>query len=141
MPRNNKTSANVVAILTIEQVAPSGIRLEQFSTDAGVAVDAVQEVQAEMTLDGQLTVGYTPNPYVVNLTIQPTSPVVPYLREAQLVQKAMKTPLGAGLTVYYPATDRTYNFVNGVITQMTPMPAANRVQDPITVQLTFEDCQ
>lgn len=141
MPRNNKTSANVVAILSIEQVAPSGIRLEQFSTDAGIAADAVQEVQAEMTLDGQLTVGYTPNPYVVNLTIQPTSPVVPYLREAQLVQKAMKTPLGAGLTVYYPATDRTYNFVNGVITQMTPMPAANRVQDPITVQLTFEDCQ
>lgn len=141
MPRNNKTSANVVAILSIEQVAPSGIRLEQFSTDAGIAADAVQEVQAEMTLDGQLTVGYTPNTYVVNLTIQPTSPVVPYLREAQLVQKAMKTPLGAGLTVYYPATDRTYNFVNGVITQMTPMPAANRVQDPITVQLTFEDCQ
>lgn len=141
MPRNNKTSANVVAILSIEQVAPSGIRLEQFSTDAGIAADAVQEVQAEMTLDGQLTVGYTPNPYVVNLTIQPTSPVVPYLREAQLVQKSMKTPLGAGLTVYYPSTDRTYNFVNGVITQMTPMPAANRVQDPITVQLTFEDCQ
>lgn len=140
MPRNNKTSANVVAILTIEQVAPSGIRLEQFSTDAGVAVDAVQEVQADMTLDGHLTSGYTPNPYVANITVQPTSPVVPYLREAQLVQKAQKSPLGVSLTVYYPATDRTYVFTNGVITQMMPMPAANRVQDPITLQLTFEDC-
>ena len=94
-----------------------------------------------MTLDGHLVKGYTPNPYVVNLTLQPTAPAIAYLREAQALQKSLKTPLGVELTVYYPATDRTYQFVNGVFTQMMPMPAANRVQDPVTVQMTFEDCQ
>ena len=140
MPRNNKTSANVVAWLKIENVCPSGVQLSQFSTDAGIVADAVQEVQTEMTLDGHLVAGYTPNPVVVNVTLQPTSPVIAYLREAQLAQKAARNPLGVGLTVYFPATDRTFNFTNGYFTQLQPMPPANRVQDPITVQMTFEDC-
>ena len=141
MPLKNKTSANVVAWLKIENVCQTGIQLTQISKDAGIAADAVQEVQADMTLDGHLVKGYAPNPYVVNLTLQPTAPAIAYLREAQALQKSLKTPLGVELTVYYPATDRTYQFVNGVFTQMMPMPAANRVQDPVTVQMTFEDCQ
>lgn len=141
MARNNKTSANVVAWMTIEQVAPSGIELSQFSTDAGIVADAVQEVQAEMTLDGHLVAGYTPNPQVVSITLQPTSPAIPYIRELQMAQKAAKSPLEIGLTVYLPGTDKTYNFVRGFVTQMQAMPPINRVQDPLTIQITFEDCQ
>lgn len=138
MPLPNKTSANVSAVLTIEDVAPAGFELSQFSTDAGVVADAVQEVQADMTLDGKLVAGYTPNPVVVTVTLQPTSPSLAYFREAIQRQRSENTVLECNLNVFYPSTGRTYRFVNGAITSSTPMPGANRVQGDLTYQLTFE---
>lgn len=138
MALNNKTSANLVAVLTIEDIAPAGIELSQFSTDAGVVAEAVQEVQAEMTLDGHLVVGYTPNPQVVSITLQPTSPSLIYLREMMQAQRSRRTPLKVGLTVAYPSTGQTFSFENGVLSSGQAMPAGNRVQDPVTLQFTFE---
>lgn len=138
MPLNNKTSADLSAWLTIEEIAPAGFQLSQYSTDAGIVAESVQDVQAEMTLDGHLVVGYTPNPQVVTLTLQPTSPAIPYFRELILTQKTRRRPLEIGLTVTLPATGRSYSFTSGVLTQSQAMPPVNRVQDPLTFQITFE---
>nr|DAK88666.1 MAG TPA: Protein of unknown function (DUF3277) [Caudoviricetes sp.] len=138
MALNNKTSANLVAWMMIEDVAPAGFELTQFDTDAGVVAEQIAEVQADMTLDGKLVVGYTPNPQVVNITLQPTSPAVPYFRELQQTQRTRKQPLQVDLTVSFPATGRNYVFSGGVLTQGTAMPAGNRVQGVLNFQFTFE---
>lgn len=138
MSRNDKTSANLVAIMTIEGVAPAGFQLSQFSTDAGIVAEQVAEVQTDMTLDGHLTVGYTPQPQVVSITLMPTSPALPYLRQLQQAQRTLKKPLQIGLTVTFPSTGRSYSFTNGYLTNGQVMPPANRVQDPVTLQVTFE---
>lgn len=138
MALNNKTSANVSAWMTIEDVAPSGFELSQFSTDAGIVAEAVQDIQAEMTLDGEMVVGYTPNPQVVSITLQPTSPSLPYFRQLIQAQRSGRSPLEVNLTVTLPATNRTYRFSEGVLTSSTSMPGVNRVQDVLAFQFTFK---
>ena len=138
MALNNKTSANVAAWMTIEGVAPSGFALEQFSTDAGIVAETVSDVQAEPTLDGHMVVGYTPNLHVVTVTLQPTSPSIPYLRELIQAQRSRRTALEVNLTVTLPATGKKYSFVEGVLTSSVSMPGVNRVQDPMTFQFTFK---
>lgn len=137
MAINNKTSANVSAWMTIEDVATAGFALEQFSTDAGIVAEAVQDVQAEPTLDGHMVVGYTPNLQTVSITLQPTSPSLPYLRQLVQAQRSTRSPLEVNLTVTLPATGRTYRFVEGVLTNSQSMPGVNRVQDPLVYQFTF----
>lgn len=137
MPLNNKTSANVSAWMTIEAIAPAGFALEQFSTDAGIVAETVADVQAEPTLDAHMVVGYTPNLQVVTVTLQPTSPSLPYLRQLVQKQRSDRTVLEVNLTVTLPATDRTYRFVEGVLTSSQSMPGVNRVQDPLVYQFTF----
>lgn len=134
----NRTSANALAYMTIDTIAPAGFYLDQFSTDAGVVADAVQEVQADMTLDGHLLFAYTPNPVVVNVTLAPTSPSLDYLRQLQQAQRTGKEPFGVGLTVTYPATGKRYVFSGGAMTSAAPMPGLNRAQEMLTFQFTFE---
>ncbi len=137
MALNNKTSADLVAILTLEDVAPSGIQLSQFSTDAAIQAEAIQEVQAEMTVDAEMVYGYTPNPIPVTITLQPTSPAIPYIREFMQAQRTAKAPLEVGLTVSLPSTGKTYTYSGGALTQGQAMPPVNRVLDPISLQFTF----
>ncbi len=134
---NQRTSANVQAWMTIEDIAPAGFQLSQFSTDAGIVADANQEVQADMTLDGELVTAYTPSPVVVNITLMPTSPAIPYLRQLLQAQRSENCTFEINLTVTTTKPARTYRFTEGAITSSTAMPGMNRVQDPLTFQITF----
>lgn len=134
---NQRTSANVSAWMTIEEIAPAGFQLSQFSTDAAIVAEAQQNVQADMTVDGYLVTAYTPSTVVVNVTLMPTSPALPYLRQLAQAQRSRKFVYEVNLTVSTEQPARTYQFSEGALTNSTAMPGMNKVQDAQTFQFTF----
>ena len=57
MSLGNITSANAVIVMTVEDLFPAGVRLEQFATDQALDGDDHEYAQARMGVDGQLAAG------------------------------------------------------------------------------------
>ena len=49
------TSANATLILTVENLYPSGVKIEGFSTDSSFAMDDDTIAETHMGVDGKLT--------------------------------------------------------------------------------------
>ena len=55
------TSANAKLILTCEELYPSGVELQMFSTNQAWNADALQVAETRMGVDGHMAAGYVPN--------------------------------------------------------------------------------
>lgn len=135
------TSADVAATMTIEELFPNGFALEQFSADSGITADAVQEAEAEMTIDGVLVAGFTPAPKTVTITLQASSPSVPYLRTLVQAQNSNRRLYHINLTVRIRATGETRQFNNGYLTSTPPMPGIGKKLQPLAYGFTFESAE
>ena len=132
------TSADVAATMTVETLYPTGFQLQQFSADQGLVADAVQEVEARMSLDGYLSAGYTPSPKTVTITFEPNSPTVEYLMALQNAQRGSKRPYEVSLTVYIRATGVTKYFNHGFMQSGTPMSGVAKTLQPMSFSFVFE---
>jgi hypothetical protein len=132
------TSADVAAVMTIEDLYPSGFTLEQFGADQGIMGEPVQEVESHMTLDGKLVAGFTPTPQPITITFEATSPVIPYLRQLQQAQRSQKRVYRVGLNVRVRATGNRHAFINGVLTNSPSMASVGKTLQPLTYTFTFE---
>lgn len=135
------TSADVAATMTIETLYPSGFQLELFSADQGLIADAVQEIEARMSLDGYLSAGYTPAPKTVNITFEPNSPCIVYLTTLQNAQRSNRRPYEIGLTVYIRATGVTKYFNHGYLQSGTPMSGVGKTLQPMSYSFVFESIE
>ena len=141
MANNKITAADVQAYMTVEELYPSGFALEQFTMDSAVVADTVQEVVTRMTLDGKIVAGYTPAPKNVNITFEPSSPCIPYLRELAQMQRSAKDIFEINLTVRVRSVDRTFRFVHGYMVGAQPMPSIQKTLAPMQFNFTFEDVE
>lgn len=141
MANNKITAADVQAYMTVEELYPSGFALEQFTMDSAVVADTVQEVETRMTLDGKIVAGYTPAPKNVNITFEPSSPCIPYLRELAQMQRSAKDIFEINLTVRVRSVDRTFRFVHGYMVGAQPMPSIQKTLAPMQFNFTFEDVE
>lgn len=141
MTNRNITAADVQAWMTVDLLFPAGFPLEQFSMDSAVVADTIQEVETRMTLDGKLVAGYTPAPKNVNITVEPSSPTVPYLRELAQLQRSMKRTFEVNLTVNVPSVKRSFRFVHGYLVGAQPMPSVQKTLAPMQFNFTFEDVE
>lgn len=141
MALQNITAADVEAFITVPDLFPGGFALEQFSMDSAVTAEAVQEIETRMTLDGKIVAGYTPAPKNVQITFEPSSPSIPYLRELAQAQRANKDVYEVNLTVRVRSVDRTFRFVHGYLVSGQPMPGIQRTLAPMQYTFTFEDVE
>lgn len=132
------TSADVAAVMTIEDLYPSGFVLENFGSDQAIVSEPVQEVETRMGVDGKMVAGYTPAPVQVQVTFEPVSPSVPYLRTLAQSQRSQKRPFRIGLSVRVRSTNKKHTFINGVLTNSPPMSSVGKTMQPMTFTFTFE---
>lgn len=141
MDDRNITSANLAATMIVDEIFPNGFTLEMFSSDAAVVADSVTETETRQTVDGKLVAGYTPAPKVVNITLEPPSPSLPYFKDLVRACRTAMKPYKVHLVVTLPATGETFRFKNGYLTSFTPMPASNKTLQPMNFQFTFESLE
>ena len=68
------TSANAKLILTCEELYPSGVELQMFSTNQSWNADALQVAETRMGVDGHMAAGYVPNIKTVTVQLEASSP-------------------------------------------------------------------
>ena len=127
--------------MTVDELFPNGFLLEQFGADAALTADAVQEAETQMTVDGELVAGYTPAPKAVTITLQPTSPSIPYLDTLVQAQRSNNRLYRIGLTVRIRATGKTYNFIKGFLTSTPVMPGIGKTLQPLVYGFTFKSVE
>lgn len=132
------TSANAKAFLTIEELFPAGILLQNYATDTAVDQDERQIAITRMGVDGHMAAGWTPQPHTIHFTFEANSPSIPYFRAVVKYMEQQKKILKLGLVIEIPSISTSFMFSNGVITNAKDFPALKQVLDPVTVAMDFE---
>ena len=128
--RGDITSANATLVLTVEEIFPSGVKLEQFATDQSYSMNESTIAVTRMGVDGQMVAGWIPNIKEVTIMLEASSPS--YLALAQVYQ-AMEQTRGlfrCSLTANIPSIKKTITWSQGVMVTGTPAPSAKQVLDP-----------
>ena len=134
----NITSADAKAVLTVEDLYPQGIELQQFSTDAAAVADAIQTAETRMGVDGYMAAGYTPNIKVVTVTLEANSESRFALNRLYEATENNRKPYLCSLTIKINATGETYKYSVGVLQSAGGMPGLNRVLAPTSWVFHFE---
>ena len=133
----NLTSANSVVILTVADLYPSGVQLEGFSTDQILSGEDVTVGEARMGVDGRLSVGYTPTPKNIVITLEASSPSLEVMQNIYSRFESTKTALECSMTIIIPALSQVFNFVQGSLIKGRPVPDLKKILDPTQWTFTF----
>lgn len=134
----NITSADAIAVMTVDSLYPQGFRLEQFSTDAAISQGDDTVSETRMGVDGHMVAGYTPSIKTITITLEPSSPSIPYLDNLyKSMQKNKKTYL-CSLIVTVPSLSKVIQYSYGVLKTAKILPDLQKTLAPIAYTFDFE---
>lgn len=138
--QNNQTitSANASLFITVPGLYDSPVKIENYSTDAMVSAAQVNPVVAEMGVDGHLSVGYTPTPKEITITLAADSKSRPVFDDWQAYQDAAKEVYVCSAQFIVPGIGKTFTGLRGALTAAQPMPNAAKTLQAPAYNLTFE---
>ena len=135
----NITSANAQLYLTVDELYPAGIPLQNFSADSMATSDDMEISQVRMGVDGGMAAGYVANPYAVTITLEASSPSLETMQSILQAMKVNKRTYECSLILVIPATGQVHKWSHGVLTNGNPVPAPKRVLDPTSWKFAFQD--
>lgn len=131
-------SANATAVLTVDDLFPSGITLDTFGSDQSITQDTITIAETRMSLDGKLLAGVVPSIYPVTITLEAPAQAT---KSLTTLWNACLTTFGiynCSLVFTVPSIKRVFTWSNGVLVSGTPSPAAKKTLDPTTWLFHFE---
>ena len=135
----NITSANAQLYLTVDELYPAGIPLQNFSADSMATSDDMEIAQVRMGVDGGMAAGYVANPYAVTITLAASSPSLETMQSILQAMKVNKRTYECSLILVIPAAGQVHKWSHGVLTNGNPVPAPKRVLDPTSWKFAFQD--
>lgn len=133
------TSANAEAILTVEEIYPSGITLQMFGTDQALAMDAIDIAETRKGVDGKLVGGYVPVIYPVTVTLEASSPSAASLATVWQAMATNKRIYACNLVCTVPSIGVVFSWSVGIMKNGAPFPTLQKVLAPTTWQFDFQD--
>lgn len=137
MALGNITSANAVIVMTVEDLYPAGVQLQQFATDQAMDSDDHEYAQSRMGVDGNLAAGYVPNPWTVNIMLEASSPSLAVMQTLAQAMRTNRRTYEISLTVTIPALKQVHTFRSGVLTSGKDLPAVKKTLDPTSWRFVF----
>lgn len=134
----NITSANSSAVLTVDELYPQGFFLEMFTTDQAYNMEPQTIAEDHMGVDGYLTAGYVPNPYVVTFAFEASSPSMRPLNYYRQMCIQGRRLYNCALVITQPSLARTLNFKTGILRVGAFASNAQRVLSSSTFTFVFE---
>jgi hypothetical protein len=132
------TTANAISILTVDDLFPNGIVLEQYATDQSIGMDNSQITETRMGVDGKMVAGFTPNIKVVTISLEASSPSVVYFNQLADAMETYRKIYLCHLQCEVPSIYSLYRWKNGVLQTATIMPPHKKVLDPTSWVFHFE---
>lgn len=131
------TSSNAEAVLTVAELYPNGIVLEGFSVDQSVGTESIQVAEVRMGVDGKMVAGYTPNPIIVTIGLEPNERCAKDLVNYWLNKQTNNRIYECTLVLTIPSIHTVFTLSGGTITDCTPLPSLKKVLDPTTWKFAF----
>lgn len=132
------TSANSTAVMTVEELYPSGFTLEMYATDTAISQGDDTVAETRMGVDGKMVAGYTPSIKSLTVTFEAPSPTIPYLETLYQASQQNRRTYKVHLTVTLPSIGKTFKYTNGVLKTAKPLPDLKKVLDPQSFAFDFE---
>lgn len=132
------TSADSTFVISSADFALAATILEGYAADASFAMDSVQTAETVMGVDGKLSAGWTPRPYPQTITLQPDSPSRAIFDLIATSQDAARTIFRLNGVITLPGNQYTHVLSRGVLVGYTPIPAGQKVLQPMTFQIVWE---
>ena len=133
------TSANAEAVLTVEQIFPSGISLQMFGTDQAISMEAIDIAETRKGVDGKLVAGYIPAIYPVTVTLEAASPSHASLSTVWQAMAANKCVYSCNLVCTVPSIKSVFTWSSGVMKSGSPFPTLEKVLAATTWTFEFQD--
>lgn len=133
------TTANSVFTLSVSSVYPTPQLLQGYATDDAFTADDVAPVEVVMGVDGKLSGGFTPVPYVMTIMLQADSPSCRVFDDWHAAQKAAKEVYTGSAIIVLQGTGQKYAGSKGFLTGYSPAPAVKKILQPRKFVITFED--
>lgn len=135
------TSANAAAILTVSELYPGGIQLEQFAANTAIGIDSTQVAETRMGVDGHLAAGVIPNIFQVTINLEANSRSRKALANVFKAMRENYRPYTCNLVIQMTSTGETYNFRGGVLQTAQSMPGLETVLAPTSWVFHFESME
>ena len=138
MAVGNITDADAVIILTVDNLYPSGVQIQGFSTDTAWTAGDAQIAEARMGVDGKLSAGYTPAPRTINISLEASSPSLTVMRNIIETSQMTKVVFSCSMQITIPAQGKEYTLSNGVLQTGHDISDGKKVLDPSQFTFIFE---
>lgn len=135
----NITSANASLVLVVEEIIPSGVQLQHFSTDQSFSPSEVTVVEDRMGVDGHLAAGWIPAVKTVQISLEANSPSLPMMDMLARAMESNRKIYDCTLVATIPALRKTYTWSHGVLKSGTLASAGKKVLDPTQWTFDFAD--
>lgn len=136
------TSANAVLTIaprTAGLIGSGGaFTVEGFASDDAFMADAVDIAEAQMGVDGKMSVGYTPYITKQTITLQADSPSIVLFETIVGAQNTLRTPVFLDAVLALSSVQKSYVFKLGALTRVTPFPAGKKVLQPMQYEISWE---
>lgn len=133
------TSANAEAVLTVEEIYPSGIILQMFGTDQSLSMDAIDIAETRKGVDGMLVGGYVPVIYPVTITLEASSPSASALSTVWQAMSTNRKVYACNLVCTVPSIGVVFTWSVGIMRNGAPFPTMQKVLAPTTWLFDFQD--
>ena len=138
------TSANCKLTFTVR--SPAGIvvgpfTVQGYASDDAFAVEAVEAAVAVMGVDGKISAGWVPRITKQLVRLQADSPSIALFEAWDGAQSVLRDVLFADGALAYPGLAKGYALIKGVLTRLTPTPAARRTLEPVDYEISWETVQ
>lgn len=133
------TSANAEAVMTVEELFPSGIVLQMFSTDAAINMDNIVVAETRKGVDGKMVAGYVPALYPVTISLEASSPSRYSLAFVFSAMVTNRRPYVCNLVITLPSVRQVYTFSRGVLREGTFLPNLGTTLQPTTWAFDFDE--
>ena len=130
------TVANSSIVLTVEGLYPNGVALTGYAADNVFEMQAVENGEFSMGIDGKLSAGWVPNPIPLTLTFQADSPSLRIMQEIWQREQSTRDKLRTGLTIALPSNNMRYTARDGFM-QSFQAPSGQRILQPGVAVFTF----
>lgn len=137
--RTSITSANSVFTLVVAGLFPVPINIQGYATDDAFSSAAVSAAQAIMGVDGVLSAGFTPFPTKLSVVLQADSESKAVFETWLQAMQSGREVVWGDATIALPSIQQTFIFTKGVLTEITQVPAAKKVLQPVHYEITFEN--
>ena len=133
----NITSANSVFTLVIPRLYPT-VQLEGYAVDKAFTPEAIDLAEVVMSVDGQMSAGYVPNPTKMTVSLMASSKSRDIFSAIIQASKTFRSVYYMSGSIVLPSTGEVFTLTRGVLTSAKQLPDAQKTLQAVDYVITWE---